>query len=694
MFTLDFKLINKDMAHLAGGKGASLGEMTNVDISVPPGFVITADAFDKFIIDADIDAEIETILKAVNHNEINTVEYASAKIQNLILGAKMSEEFAIEIKQSFKKLNAKYVAVRSSATAEDSSEDAWAGQLESYLNTTEKSLLENVKKCWASLFTPRAIYYRFEKGLNTSKISVAVVVQKMVKSEKSGIAFSVHPVTEDYNQLIIEAGFGLGEAIVSGAITPDSYVVDKTRISNSDLRIDKAIVDINVSTKNKGLFQGENGGNEWKDISKAQASSQVLLEKEILELSELIIKIENHYGFPCDIEWAQENGKFYITQSRPITTLSKNKETKNSLSLLGSLSFSKQISYEFIPVICFESAMRSYKDNPLQKRLGIGRFPVVIEILTDKFEEWDDQHIEKINELKDIKFVIKESRLIIKKHTKAVNNLLQKDYAKLEKEEFVQSLEEVDDICMEVYQRYLYFIHEFFETDNLELIKLLPEVRIELSEFVGNIYTICDRMIKALSERFDEVPWRAFTYATFEEIIDILKGDISINDFKKINGRSILFIYNDGNLSVIKDRDLISEINIYLAKHKNSKNIQNETISGHVSFGGMVQGVVIMILEHEYKKVNEILEKRSGYVLVTPMTRPEIVPYLKNAKAIITDEGGITCHASIISRELNIPCIVGTGIATQVLKDGDLVEVDANSGVVRILKKYKNEKTK
>lgn len=166
------------------------------------------------------------------------------------------------------------------------------------------------------MFTPRAIFYRFEKGLDKSKISVAVVVQKMIQSEVSGIAFSVHPVTEDQNQLIIEAGFGLGEAIVSGSVTPDSYVVEKEP---------RGILDININEQNRALYRGESGGVEWKDLPKEKAESQVLSKDQILELAELIIKIEDHYGFPCDIEWAYENREFYIVQSRPITMLKKDK---------------------------------------------------------------------------------------------------------------------------------------------------------------------------------------------------------------------------------------------------------------------------------------------------------------------------------------------------------------------------------
>lgn len=307
-----FSKINKNDVGLAGGKGASLGELTQAGIPVPPGYVILSAAFEQFIEQTNIRAEIDAILHKVNHQDIHTVESASQQIQAIILSAAMSTELGKEIQRHFTELKAEFVAVRSSATAEDSSAAAWAGQLDTYLNTTEKTLLQNVKRCWASLFTPRAIFYRFEKNLHTQKISVAVVVQKMVESEIAGIAFSVHPVTQDRNQLIIEAGYGLGEAVVSGQITPDSYVVEKKGW---------AIVDCNVAEQEKGLYRKKGGDNEWKNIPANKKEVQKLTNEQILELSRMVVKIETHYGFPCDIEWALEKGKFYITQSRPITTL-------------------------------------------------------------------------------------------------------------------------------------------------------------------------------------------------------------------------------------------------------------------------------------------------------------------------------------------------------------------------------------
>lgn len=308
---LPFASLGRSDASLAGGKGASLGEMTQAGIPVPPGFVILTDAFERFLAEADVIQEIESELNDVDQSQIHTVERASERIQARILDADLPEEISSVILESFRGLGAAFVAVRSSATAEDSASAAWAGQLDSFLNTTEETLLTNVKRCWASLFTPRAIFYRFEQGLRSSHVSVAVVVQKMVESTVSGIAFSVHPVTEDRDQIIIEAGLGLGEAIVSGQVTPDSYVISKK---------DRRIIDTNISEQSRGIFRKQEGGNEWRDLG-AEGAARKLEADRVLELSDLVIRIEDHYGLPQDIEWAFEGDSLYIVQSRPITTL-------------------------------------------------------------------------------------------------------------------------------------------------------------------------------------------------------------------------------------------------------------------------------------------------------------------------------------------------------------------------------------
>jgi len=325
-FLKPFKELSIKSVGIAGGKGASLGEMLKAGIPVPDGFVVLATTFDRFVEETDINVEIDAQLDKVNKDDVNSIDEASRIIQGLILKKKMPKDIGGEILEEFHKLkNQKskiknkeslrdgfVVAVRSSATAEDSSSASWAGELDSFLMVTEKNLLDCVKRCWASLFTPRAIFYRIEKGMSDIKVSVAVVVQKMIKSEVSGIVFTVHPVTADKNQMIIEAGYGLGEAIVGGLITPDAYVVDK---------VSKEILDINIAEQEIKIVRDAKGLTKEAKTSANERESQKLNGKEVLELAEICKNIEKHYGFPCDIEWAREGGKFYIVQSRPITTL-------------------------------------------------------------------------------------------------------------------------------------------------------------------------------------------------------------------------------------------------------------------------------------------------------------------------------------------------------------------------------------
>ncbi|MDD2786344.1 MAG: PEP/pyruvate-binding domain-containing protein [Patescibacteria group bacterium] len=319
-----FNQLSKSDVNIAGGKGASLGEMTQAGIPVPPGFVILAPVFDEFLAKSDLTQEIKAQLAKVNYDDVSSVERASRIINDLIDDAKFPADLQAAIFSAFSNLNSQtenplgkggtqggLVAVRSSATAEDSSVASWAGELESFLNTTESTFFANVKKCWASLFTPRAIIYRNEKGMKDTHVSVAVVVQKMVQSEVAGICFTVHPVTKDANQMIIEACWGLGEFIVGGIVTPDSYVIDKR---------DGKMIDVNVAEQETMLVCGKNN-NETVSIPSDKKAAQKLDAAQIGKLASICLDIEKHYGFPCDIEWGMENGEFFIVQSRPITTL-------------------------------------------------------------------------------------------------------------------------------------------------------------------------------------------------------------------------------------------------------------------------------------------------------------------------------------------------------------------------------------
>jgi pyruvate,water dikinase len=309
-FILSFTQLNKGSVNRAGGKGASLGEMMSAGIPVPDGFVVCSEAFEHFMNQNGLGVQIDDILAATNFDDVQEVDVVSEKIRNLILNNEVPSIIIDEIMNTLSGIDCAYVAVRSSATAEDGAEHAWAGQLDSYLNSVPEEVCTNVQKCWSSLFTSRALFYRYEKGLLRTKISVAVVVQTMIDSEISGVAFSVHPVTQNPNQLIIEAGFGLGEAIVSGSITPDSYIVEKNKI---------AISSRSVSCQNRALYRGPVSGVVWKDV--VGGDVQKLRDEQVIDLAKIILTIESLYKYPCDVEWAFQGGLFYIVQSRPITTL-------------------------------------------------------------------------------------------------------------------------------------------------------------------------------------------------------------------------------------------------------------------------------------------------------------------------------------------------------------------------------------
>ncbi len=313
---LGFSDSNIDI-HQLGGKGASLVEMHNLGMNVPTGFIILSSAFDKILSETHLDKQIKSQISALNTDNMENILKVSVSIRSLISEYRISDDLRNEIQNEFKKLGADFVAVRSSATTEDSAVASWAGELDTFLNVDEQNLITKIKDCWSSLFTPRAIPYRYQKGMLDKYIGVAVVVQEMIQSEVSGIAFTVHPVTKDHHQMVIEAVYGLGEAIVSGQITPDTYVVAKS---------DGLIISKNISTQKIKLIKSNQNKNSditniWINL-KDESQLQKLNDKQIILFAKEFIKIENHFKFPCDIEWAMENEKLYITQSRPITTLS------------------------------------------------------------------------------------------------------------------------------------------------------------------------------------------------------------------------------------------------------------------------------------------------------------------------------------------------------------------------------------
>ncbi len=456
---------------IVGGKGASLGELIGAGLPVPPGFVVTAETYRSFIEEAEID---EALFGAVDVDpeDSGALREAEATAHELIIETPFPESVREEILTSYRSMGAEddeaFVAVRSSATAEDLPDSSFAGQQETFLNVREADLLRRVKECWASLFTQRAIYYRQQRGFPHDEVDIAVVVQRMVDAEKSGVLFTSHPSTGD-PQVTVEAAWGLGEAVVSGTVSPDNYVYD---------RESRSVESVTVAEKKVEMVKDPDTGETVQlDVEDDRRSARVLSDAEIEELVSLGETVESHYGTPQDVEWAIFEEEIYMLQSRPITTI---REDADAAAAGGNGG----------PV-----AVDADSDTPGNADQATG---------------------------------------------------------------------------------------DGGETDT-------------------------ERTSRA--------------------------GDA--------DGGDVL-------------------------------------VDGLGASPGIVSGAVRIV-----DKLDHLDQVGEGDVLVTEMTMPDMVPAMKRAAGIVTDEGGMTSHAAIISRELGVPAVVGTGNGTRVLRDGGRVTIDGDKGTVR-----------
>jgi pyruvate, water dikinase len=342
-----FSELNKDSGNVAGGKGANLSEIYNLKIPVPPGFVVTAQAYDYFIETSKIDDKIKELLPSISYEDTKQLNHATEQIRKLITDSKIPEEMEKEIIESYEHLDVNeehiknntalgilnpssepiFVAVRSSATTEDLAEASFAGQQDSFLNVKgNDELLKHIKKCFASLFTARATYYRNKQGFKHEEASLAVVVQKMVDSDKSGVIFSKDPAYKN-NNIIIESVYGLGEGIVSGKISPDRHIVSE----------DFKIIEEKIADKKIALTRDSGGQQIEVKLTPQRSTSQVLKNFEIHKLAEFAIRLEDHYKKPQDIEFAIEGENIHIVQTRPITTIDKRIEKTEGKKIEGEV---------------------------------------------------------------------------------------------------------------------------------------------------------------------------------------------------------------------------------------------------------------------------------------------------------------------------------------------------------------------
>ncbi|MFH1242466.1 MAG: PEP/pyruvate-binding domain-containing protein [Pseudomonadota bacterium] len=337
-YVLEFKDLDKGSLQLVGGKNASLGEMIKAGIRVPPGFAVTTDSYLAFITRAGIKDEIFDILSGLTHDDIESLNSTSAKIQELIRNSAISDDVTEAIEEGYSRLCEQCrtetvpVAVRSSATAEDLPTASFAGQQETYL-WVEKApeVIKNVQRCWASLFTPRAIDYRIKKKFPHDKVLISVGVQEMVNSRAAGVMFTLNPTNGDPSKVVIEGSWGLGETVVSGSVNPDKFLVDKVVMEVNERTISAKHIEC--------AYDPDKGEVVNRDIEAGMQCKSCLEDQEIKKLVEMAKLIESHYGLPMDIEWAIDKDipfpeNIFIVQARPETVWSQRKKG----SIIGSKS--------------------------------------------------------------------------------------------------------------------------------------------------------------------------------------------------------------------------------------------------------------------------------------------------------------------------------------------------------------------
>ncbi len=330
-YVLGFEQCDLSMIQRVGGKCASLGELLKAQIPVPPGFAVTTDTYQRFLDENGLEQRVNDRLKGLPASMITEIDFASADIRKWIESGTITEEIEDLIADEYRLLSRRQrmpalpVAVRSSATAEDLPGASFAGQQDTFLWVRGvDDVMDRIKKCWSSLFTPRAISYRLRMGFEHSKVLISVAIQKMVRSFTAGVMFTLNPSTGDPSTVVIDSNWGYGESVVSGEVTPDQFHVNK---------ITMEIAKKTISEKDV-YYTTDPGTDEVKklEVDPERRKAQSILDTEIIELAKLAKIIEKHYGKPMDIEWAAEKslpykGEIFIVQSRPETVWSQ-KEVK------------------------------------------------------------------------------------------------------------------------------------------------------------------------------------------------------------------------------------------------------------------------------------------------------------------------------------------------------------------------------
>jgi phosphohistidine swiveling domain-containing protein len=805
-FTRAFTDLTGQERELVGGKGASLAALMRAGFSVPAGFVITAEAFRQALEASELYEEIRTALRTLERGDDSNIESISAYLREQIQALPLLAELEDEIGQAVDLLQASFVAVRSSATVEDGMVAAWAGQLESYLNCSRADLLSHVKACWASLYTSRAITYCLQQEVDICTVAVAVVVQEMVTSEAAGIAFSQHPVTGVNNQLVIEAGYGLGELVVSGQITPDTYLLQKTPLT---------LQEKHKHRQTKMLVRNDQGQTVEMPLTMEQQEIAVLTDKEILELGALVSRVEETQGFPVDIEWAKVGSRFFVLQARPITT-----------AVQSEAFFLRQKPWCFAVSRPFNWFVESMQVRAMETEIQFEVFgwerAVQNYLILNGDEYYCDQDEARIHEqfLEAFsqdeyffqRFAEKEEQIIADARTYTMQ-LRAQDFSVASNQELQHALSKFREAYLQSFLPTWVRPDAFLETqvraglttelsigvgevdrifaqiatplhpslayadEPLALLLIAKQIRdcqadldsplveslleqhqkqygwmkgplaredlaFSVQEYRERLHHLLPEDVEGLIRRTKQVrDERELSHRAFLEryhpslrlqaLINALRAFIWLRTRTTEVSDYLFFVARTGLLTEVAKRlkltnaevvtatpeeligwlsDRSGEMKLLLEARRQGfaiiridgdtrwtvgeevanwqdqawqelnspRQTDNEVLRGVCACPGSVAGIVRIV-----KTGVDVTALAIGEIMVASMTLPEYTGAMEKAAGFITDEGGITCHAAIIAREMGKPCVIGTQYATRFLKTGDRVELFADRGIIR-----------
>jgi len=668
-----FGQLKKGELPLAGGKGASLIQMARAGLPVPAGYIVLSNAFAEFIDAAGLRDQVDDLLISARRGNAYT-ERKAVKIRSAIYRKTIPKETSRAILREFDALRSRYVAVRSSANVEDSVNSAWAGQFESFLHTTRRNLIRNIKRCWAASFSPHAVLYWQKRAVARKPLAMAVVVQKMIRSEVSGIAFSINPQTGDRDEILLEAARGTGDRIVRGQVSPHLWIVRKR-----PRRL--------LPTVRTGKIR----------ISNAT----------ILKLARLVLRTEKLFHFPTDVEWTYARRKLYVLQARPISVpgpLHRNsvsqppwevahattRQTGSGIAIQSSDYF---LNFKASGLPLFFAEVLRKAHEPLNVLLAYSR--------ASNNTYWEYAPLSELSRARDyaakrylsplsLKKYTRRLRIVFSQGERELNHILRSPFTRSDVESFVRQTEAMFAIYAKMDPLYTDLLYSRRGTSRrfkkiaarFEKLKAIYRTRLNGLYFQQDACAakIMDHIAAQFSLKPSDIRWY-----TPSDLIALFDGNRVSSGQMGSRQQSYLLLGNSKHPRDYYGQRALPKI------RKLARVPRTQFIQGQVASAGNGRPVIgkvrrLQIDFSQFRLVRSKLRRmKNNEILVVSATGPELLEAMYKASAIVTDVGGLLSHAAITSRELGIPCIVNTRFCTDVLKTGDLVEVDPLRGTIRRL---------